>query len=125
MPIQRPGQGRHVSFLNSTKQASDKFMHRTLQTFAQVIENVTRRRRERSVDRTAAGVQVSASAEALRNAGDVEFSLAAQRQPDTPRRELAQKYGERFKPNKLLLDMASKGESFYSRFAPKRQKQAA
>jgi len=39
--------------------------------------------------------------------------------------KLAQKYGERFKPNKQLLDMAEKGESFYSRFAPKRQKQAA
>src|SRR6201999_3537976 len=37
---------------------------------------------------------------------------------------LAQKYGERFKPNKLLVEMAQKGESFYSRFAPKRQKQA-
>jgi 3-hydroxyacyl-CoA dehydrogenase/enoyl-CoA hydratase/3-hydroxybutyryl-CoA epimerase len=38
---------------------------------------------------------------------------------------LAQKHGERFKPNKLLLEMAQKGESFYSRFAPKRQKAAA
>ncbi|MEA2871143.1 MAG: 3-hydroxyacyl-CoA dehydrogenase / enoyl-CoA hydratase / 3-hydroxybutyryl-CoA epimerase [Hyphomicrobiales bacterium] len=38
---------------------------------------------------------------------------------------LAQKYGERFKPNKLLIEMAAKGESFYARFAPKRQKQAA
>jgi len=38
---------------------------------------------------------------------------------------LAQKYGERFKPNKLLIEMAQKGESFYARFAPKRQKQAA
>jgi 3-hydroxyacyl-CoA dehydrogenase/enoyl-CoA hydratase/3-hydroxybutyryl-CoA epimerase len=38
---------------------------------------------------------------------------------------LAQKYGERFKPNKLLIEMAQKGESFYTRFAPKRQKQAA
>jgi 3-hydroxyacyl-CoA dehydrogenase / enoyl-CoA hydratase / 3-hydroxybutyryl-CoA epimerase len=39
--------------------------------------------------------------------------------------KLAQKYGERFKPNKQLVDMAAKGESFYSRFAPKRQKAAA
>ena len=39
--------------------------------------------------------------------------------------KLAQKYGERFKPNKLLVEMAAKGESFYSRFAPKRQKAAA
>jgi 3-hydroxyacyl-CoA dehydrogenase/enoyl-CoA hydratase/3-hydroxybutyryl-CoA epimerase len=38
---------------------------------------------------------------------------------------LAQKYGERFAPNPLLLDMAAKGESFYTRFAPKRQKAAA
>src|SRR5437763_10667214 len=39
--------------------------------------------------------------------------------------QLAQKYGERLKPNKLLLEMAQKGESFYGRFAPKRQKAAA
>ena len=32
--------------------------------------------------------------------------------------KLAQKYGERFKPNKLLVEMAHKGESFYGRFAP-------
>jgi 3-hydroxyacyl-CoA dehydrogenase/enoyl-CoA hydratase/3-hydroxybutyryl-CoA epimerase len=38
--------------------------------------------------------------------------------------KLAQKYGERFKPNKQLVDMAAKGESFYTRFAPKRQKAA-
>ncbi len=37
---------------------------------------------------------------------------------------LAQKYGDRFAPNKLLLDMAAKGESFYTRFAPARQKAA-
>ena len=33
------------------------------------------------------------------------------------------KYGERFKPNKLLLDMAAKNDTFYARFAP--QKAAA
>jgi 3-hydroxyacyl-CoA dehydrogenase/enoyl-CoA hydratase/3-hydroxybutyryl-CoA epimerase len=33
------------------------------------------------------------------------------------------KFGDRFKPNQLLRDMAAKGETFYSRFAP--QKQAA
>jgi 3-hydroxyacyl-CoA dehydrogenase/enoyl-CoA hydratase/3-hydroxybutyryl-CoA epimerase len=33
------------------------------------------------------------------------------------------KYGDRFKPNKLLQEMAAKNETFYSRFAP--QKQAA
>jgi len=37
---------------------------------------------------------------------------------------LAQKYGERFKPNKLLVEMAAKGESFYTRFAPKQKKAA-
>jgi 3-hydroxyacyl-CoA dehydrogenase / enoyl-CoA hydratase / 3-hydroxybutyryl-CoA epimerase len=39
--------------------------------------------------------------------------------------KLSAKYGERFKPNKQLVEMAAKGESFYSRFAPKRQKAAA
>jgi len=38
---------------------------------------------------------------------------------------LTKKYGPRFKPNKLLLDMAAKGESFYTRFPPHRQKAAA
>jgi 3-hydroxyacyl-CoA dehydrogenase/enoyl-CoA hydratase/3-hydroxybutyryl-CoA epimerase len=38
--------------------------------------------------------------------------------------QLAEKYGERFKPNQLLRDMAAKGETFYSRFGAK-QKQAA
>lgn len=33
---------------------------------------------------------------------------------------LAQKYGERFKPNKLLRDMAEKGDTFYARFAPEK-----
>lgn len=37
--------------------------------------------------------------------------------------KFAAKYGERFKPNKLLIDMAAKNETFYQRFAP--QKQAA
>jgi len=36
---------------------------------------------------------------------------------------LAQKYGERFMPTKLLRDMAEKGDTFYARFNP--QKQAA
>jgi 3-hydroxyacyl-CoA dehydrogenase / enoyl-CoA hydratase / 3-hydroxybutyryl-CoA epimerase len=35
----------------------------------------------------------------------------------------AAKYGDRFKPNKLLRDMAAKNETFYGRYAP--QKQAA
>jgi len=33
---------------------------------------------------------------------------------------LEKKHGERFKPSKLLTEMAAKGESFYSRYAPKR-----
>ncbi|MDE3116988.1 MAG: 3-hydroxyacyl-CoA dehydrogenase, partial [Pseudomonadota bacterium] len=32
----------------------------------------------------------------------------------------ARKYGARFEPNKLLREMAAKGETFYSRFAPKK-----
>ena len=32
-------------------------------------------------------------------------------------RKLEAKYGERFKPAQLLVDMAAKGESFYGRFA--------
>jgi 3-hydroxyacyl-CoA dehydrogenase/enoyl-CoA hydratase/3-hydroxybutyryl-CoA epimerase len=31
---------------------------------------------------------------------------------------LAKKHGDRFAPNKLLRDMAAKGETFYERFAP-------
>jgi 3-hydroxyacyl-CoA dehydrogenase/enoyl-CoA hydratase/3-hydroxybutyryl-CoA epimerase len=38
---------------------------------------------------------------------------------------LTKKHGARFKPNKLLKSMAKSGETFYSRFAPKGQKQAA
>jgi 3-hydroxyacyl-CoA dehydrogenase/enoyl-CoA hydratase/3-hydroxybutyryl-CoA epimerase len=34
---------------------------------------------------------------------------------------MAQAYGERFAPNKLLREMAAKGESFYGRFNPKQQ----
>ena len=34
---------------------------------------------------------------------------------------MAQAYGERFAPNKLLRDMAAKGDSFYGRFDPKKQ----
>jgi 3-hydroxyacyl-CoA dehydrogenase/enoyl-CoA hydratase/3-hydroxybutyryl-CoA epimerase len=34
--------------------------------------------------------------------------------------EFAVKYGERFKPNALLRDMAAKGETFYARFAPQK-----
>ena len=34
---------------------------------------------------------------------------------------LEKKYGPRFTPAKLLLDMAKKGESFYGRFAPGKQ----
>ncbi len=38
---------------------------------------------------------------------------------------LAEAYGERFRPNALLRDMAAKGQTFYARFPPKDQKQAA
>ncbi len=38
---------------------------------------------------------------------------------------LAEQYGERFRPNALLRDMAAKGQTFYSRFPPKDQKAAA
>jgi 3-hydroxyacyl-CoA dehydrogenase/enoyl-CoA hydratase/3-hydroxybutyryl-CoA epimerase len=38
---------------------------------------------------------------------------------------LAEKHGERFLPNPLLKDMATRGESFYGRFAPERSKRAA
>ncbi len=38
---------------------------------------------------------------------------------------LAGEYGERFRPNALLRDMAAKGQTFYSRFPPKDQKAAA
>ena len=40
-------------------------------------------------------------------------------------KKLEKKYGARFKPSKLLLEMAGKGETFYRRFAPDRQKVAA
>ena len=30
-------------------------------------------------------------------------------------------YGERFKPCKLLIDMAKKGETFYRRFPPQQR----
>jgi 3-hydroxyacyl-CoA dehydrogenase/enoyl-CoA hydratase/3-hydroxybutyryl-CoA epimerase len=38
---------------------------------------------------------------------------------------LEKKYGARFTPSKLLLDMAEHDDSFYKRFAPPRPKQAA
>jgi 3-hydroxyacyl-CoA dehydrogenase/enoyl-CoA hydratase/3-hydroxybutyryl-CoA epimerase len=38
---------------------------------------------------------------------------------------LTKKYGERFKPSKLLLDMAKKGETFYGRFPPDKRKAVA
>jgi 3-hydroxyacyl-CoA dehydrogenase / enoyl-CoA hydratase / 3-hydroxybutyryl-CoA epimerase len=40
-------------------------------------------------------------------------------------KELAKRHGDRFKPSKLLRDMASKGETFYGRFPPERRKAAA
>ena len=40
-------------------------------------------------------------------------------------RKLEKKYGARFAPNKLLLDLAAKGEGFYDRFAPAKKREAA
>ncbi len=40
-------------------------------------------------------------------------------------RKLEKKYGARFAPNKLLLDLAENNEGFYSRFAPPKKKEAA
>ncbi len=40
-------------------------------------------------------------------------------------RTLEKKYGDRFAPSKLLVEMADKGESFYGRFAPGKKKEAA
>ena len=40
-------------------------------------------------------------------------------------RKLEKKFGARFKPSKLLTDMAAKGDTFYGRFAPGRDKKAA
>jgi len=39
--------------------------------------------------------------------------------------DLAKAYGERFKPCKLLIDMAKKGETFYRRFPPAQRKAVA
>jgi 3-hydroxyacyl-CoA dehydrogenase / enoyl-CoA hydratase / 3-hydroxybutyryl-CoA epimerase len=38
--------------------------------------------------------------------------------------KLAKKHGDRFKPAALLVEMAKKGESFYSRFAPEKKRAA-
>jgi 3-hydroxyacyl-CoA dehydrogenase/enoyl-CoA hydratase/3-hydroxybutyryl-CoA epimerase len=35
-------------------------------------------------------------------------------------RKLEAKYGSRFAPPQLLIDMAAKGETFYGRFPPKK-----
>ena len=40
-------------------------------------------------------------------------------------RKLETKYGARFAPNKLLLDLAEHNETFYHRFAPEKRKEAA
>jgi 3-hydroxyacyl-CoA dehydrogenase/enoyl-CoA hydratase/3-hydroxybutyryl-CoA epimerase len=40
-------------------------------------------------------------------------------------RKFEKKYGARFAPPKLLVDLADHGESFYSRFAPQKKKEAA
>jgi 3-hydroxyacyl-CoA dehydrogenase/enoyl-CoA hydratase/3-hydroxybutyryl-CoA epimerase len=38
---------------------------------------------------------------------------------------MEKEYGPRFKPPKLLVEMAAKGETFYGRFAPEKRKAAA
>ncbi len=38
--------------------------------------------------------------------------------------KLEKKFGSRFKPPKIVLDLAAKGETFYGRFAPKERKAA-
>jgi 3-hydroxyacyl-CoA dehydrogenase/enoyl-CoA hydratase/3-hydroxybutyryl-CoA epimerase len=40
-------------------------------------------------------------------------------------RKLEKKFGARFAPNKLLLDLAGHDETFYQRFAPAKRKEAA
>jgi 3-hydroxyacyl-CoA dehydrogenase / enoyl-CoA hydratase / 3-hydroxybutyryl-CoA epimerase len=40
-------------------------------------------------------------------------------------RKLEKKHGPRFTPNKLLIDMAKNDDSFYTRFAPPKKKEAA
>ena len=40
-------------------------------------------------------------------------------------RALEKKYGARFAPNKLLIEMAEKDQTFYGRFAPAKKKEAA
>jgi 3-hydroxyacyl-CoA dehydrogenase/enoyl-CoA hydratase/3-hydroxybutyryl-CoA epimerase len=40
-------------------------------------------------------------------------------------RKFEAKFGDRFTPNKLLLDLADKNETFYGRFAPEKKKEAA
>ncbi|MGA8822064.1 MAG: 3-hydroxyacyl-CoA dehydrogenase NAD-binding domain-containing protein [Pseudolabrys sp.] len=40
-------------------------------------------------------------------------------------RKLEKKYGGRFAPNKLLIDLAAHNEGFYQRFAPAKKKEAA
>jgi 3-hydroxyacyl-CoA dehydrogenase/enoyl-CoA hydratase/3-hydroxybutyryl-CoA epimerase len=37
---------------------------------------------------------------------------------------LAKKHGDRFKPGKLLRDMAKSGDTFYHRFPPEKRKAA-
>jgi 3-hydroxyacyl-CoA dehydrogenase/enoyl-CoA hydratase/3-hydroxybutyryl-CoA epimerase len=39
--------------------------------------------------------------------------------------KLAGKYGERFRPNALLKEMAARGETFYGRFQKPAEKQKA
>ena len=40
-------------------------------------------------------------------------------------RKLEKKFGARFAPPKLLIDLADKNDMFYRRFAPPKRKEAA
>src|SRR5580704_3785610 len=76
------------------REVSGEFVHGALQAFAEMAEDMGRRCRQRAVYRAAAGVKMPSSAKALGYTRNVEFSLAAQGEPDTVVRELAQEYGD-------------------------------
>jgi len=40
-------------------------------------------------------------------------------------KKLEKKCGERFKPNKQLVEMAGKGDTYYGKFAPAKREKAA
>ena len=69
----------------------------------------------------------------MRQRAAPSFHIAARQGREPARRggvppeeadRLADQYGDRFRPNKLLRDMAAKNESFYERFGAKEKKAA-